>query len=61
MKHSKGLWMEDIGLIFDLIKKAAAAEDMSGLLNLIDYKKTFVSLEWSFIKQTLIFNCFGLI
>ena len=36
--------MEDIGLIFDLIKKAAAAEDMSGLLNLIDYKKTFVSL-----------------
>ena len=39
-------------LIFDLIEKA---EDIPGLLLLLDFEKAFDTLEWSFMNKALVF------
>ena len=45
-------------LIFDLIEKVEA-EEIPGLLLLLDFEKAFDTLEWSFIDKALVFFGFG--
>jgi hypothetical protein len=55
----KGRYIEEcIRLIYDLIDKLEE-DDIPGLLLLVDFEKTFDTVEWSFIENTLQFYGFG--